>query len=147
MIRTVWLAAFCLAGLGGLCASKVTASISPAADVDPMMMTAAAAAPDTLDVTDRLDLSGSRPTAEVSLVQPAEAVSIRTTETSFPSHRMLRHRRAKPKGIASLQRPRARLRLSANNKLPRLSGDSKKCPGTSGLTALINLLTNSSHCS
>ena len=35
MIRTIWLAAFCLAGLGGLCASKVTASIYPSEECAP----------------------------------------------------------------------------------------------------------------
>src|ERR1700755_2142035 len=56
MIRTIWLAAVFLAVICGLCASKVTASISPPEDGVPDR-TMVSFATDTLTKSDRLEIA------------------------------------------------------------------------------------------
>jgi hypothetical protein len=146
MNRTVWLAAFCLAGLGGLCASQVTASISRPDDsnTNPTIMTAAIGS-DTLAVADKLALTGLRPTAEVTLAEPADPILISPVKTKGVP--LQRYHSAKAKVIAALPKPRPKLRISRNDKPPKLAGDPRKCPESNGLVALISSLTGTSHCS
>jgi hypothetical protein len=146
MNRTVWLAALCLACLGGLYASQVTASISRPDDVNtnPASMTTGIGS-DTLAVADKVDLTGLRPTAEVTSEEPADPVLINSVKTKgIPP---LRHHSAKAEVIAALPKPRPKLRISRNDKPPKLAGDPRKCPETNGLVALITSLTGASHCS
>jgi hypothetical protein len=144
MNRTVWLAAVFLAGLAGLCASQVTASISRPDDGDtnPAIMTAGIGS-DTLAATDKVDLTGLRPAAEVTLAEPADPVLIAPAKTK--SVTLQRHTRAKV--VAALPKPRPKLRMSRNDKLAKLAFDPRKCPETNGLVALITSLTGTSHCS
>jgi hypothetical protein len=146
MNRTVWLAAFCLAGLGGLYASQVTASISRPDDVStyPATMTAGIGS-DTLAVADKVDLTGLRPATEVTLSEPAEPVFISPVKTKGVL--LQRYHSAKAKVIAALPKPRPKLRTSRNDKPLKLAGDPRKCPETNGLVALITSLTGTSHCS
>jgi hypothetical protein len=149
MIRTVWLAAICLAGLGGLCASKVTASISPPGDgaTDPAVVSATVI-PDTLTPADQVDLTGLRPTAEITLAQSTDPLVVRPIRTGRPPSRGLRRQiNTRATLVAALPKPRAKSRISKNDKFPRLAGELKKCPETSGLGALIMSLTGTSHCS
>lgn len=148
MIRTVWLAAFCLACLGGLYASKVTASISAPEDgiADPAT-SAAAAEPDTLTAADRVDVTGLRPAAEATLVQSTDLVVVRPVKANrFALHRLQRPSDTKAKVIVVLPRPRPKPRLSRNGKSPGLAGDLKKCPENNSLGTLIMSLTGASHC-
>jgi hypothetical protein len=144
MNRTIWLAAFCLAGLGGLCASQVTASISrpDEGNTNPSIMTAGIGS-DILAVADKVDLTGFRPAAEVTLAEPAAPVLISPVKTKG----VALHHNAKAKVIAALPKPRPKSRISRNDKPPRLAGDPRKCPETNGLVALITSLTGTSHCS
>ncbi len=148
MIRTVWLAAFCLACLGGLYASKVTASISAPEDgiADPATSTAAAEL-DTLTAADKVDMTGLRPAAEATLVQSTDLVVVRPVKANrFALHRLPRPNDMKAKVIVVLPRPRPKLRLSKNGKSPSLAGDLKKCSETNSLAALIMSLTGAPHC-
>jgi hypothetical protein len=149
MIRTVWLAAFCLAGLGGLCATKVTASISPLDDgaTDPAMVSATVI-PDTLTLADQVDLTGLRPTAEITLAQSMDPLAVRPIKAGrLPSHGQQRQINTRAKLVAALPKPSTKSRISKNDKLSKLAGELKKCPETSGLGALIMSLTGTSHCS
>jgi hypothetical protein len=145
MNRTVWLAAVFLAGLAGLCASQVTASIWRPDDgeTNPAIMTAGNGL-DTLDVADKVDLTGLRPTAEVTLAEPADPILISPIKTKGVP--LQRHHDTKAKVVAALPKPRSKLRISRNDK-PRLAGDPRKCPEANGLIALITSLTGTSHCS
>lgn len=149
MIRTVWLAAFCLAGLGGLCASRVTASISPSETgiADPAIISAGVV-PDTLTAADKADLTGLRPTAEATLAQPTAPVVMRPVKarTLIPSRGLQRQASTKAKMIAVPPRPRPKLRISRNGKTSK-AADQTKCAATNNLGALIMSLTGTSDCS
>ena len=148
MIRTVWLAAFCLAGLGGLCASKVTASISrPEDGIGDSAMVSADVVPDTLTAADRIDLTGLRPTAETTLAPPLDPVVIRPIKAKRTLASGLRRQaKTKAKVIAVLPKPWLKFRISRNGKPPKLAGDFKKCPEADSLDAHIMSLTGTSHC-
>jgi hypothetical protein len=149
MIRTVWLAAFCLAGLGGLYASRVTASISPpeTGAADPATISSRVV-PDTLTAADKLDLTGLRPTAEATLARPTAPIVVRPVKvrTMIPSHGQQRQTCAKAKMIAAIPRPRPKFRISRNGKTPK-AGDQAKCATANSLGALIMSLTGAPHCS
>lgn len=148
MIRTVWLAAFFLAGLGGLYASRVTASISPSETgvADPAIISTGVV-PDTLTAADKVDLAGLRPAAEVTLAHPTVPIVIRPIKarTMIPWRSRQRGTGVKTKMIAALPRPRPKFRISRNRTTPR-AGDQKKCMATNSLDALIVSLTGTSHC-
>jgi len=148
MIRTVWLAAFCLAGLGGLYASRVTASISPSETgaANPAIISAGVV-PDTLTVADKMDLIGLRPTAEAALAQPSVPLVIRPVKarTTIPSRGLRQQTGTKAKMTVAFPRPRPK--ISRNSKAPKLAGDQTKCAATNSLGALITSLTGTSHCS
>jgi hypothetical protein len=149
MIRTVWLAAFCLAGLGGLYASRVTASISPPETgvADPAII-GTRIVPDTLTSADKIDLTGLRPTAEATLARPTAAAVIRPVKvrTAIPSRGHRRRASTKAKVIAALpERPKSR--VSRNGNAPKLAGDQAKCTRPNGLSALIMSLTATPPCS
>jgi hypothetical protein len=149
MIRTVWLAAFCLAGLGGLCASRVTASISPAeTGVADLAIVSTGVVPDTLTAADKVDLTGLRPAAEATLAQPTVPIVIRpvTARTMIPSRGLRRQSSTKAKMIAAFPRPRPKFRMSRNGRTLK-AGDQTKCAATNSLGALIMSLTGTSHCS
>jgi hypothetical protein len=148
MIRTVWLAAFCLAGLGGLCASKVTASISqPEDDIPDSVMVSTGVAPDTLTAADKVDLTGIRPTAEAALAQlndPAVIPAVKFRRTR--ANGLVRQIDTKASMIAVLPKPRPKVKISKDSNAPKLAGDLKKCPQPDGLAAIITSLTGASRC-
>jgi hypothetical protein len=150
MIRTVWLAAFCLAGLGGLYASKVAASISSSegGTAAPAIISAGVV-PDTLTSADKLDLTNLRPTAEVTLAQPPVPAIMRLgrARRMIPLRSLQRQAGTKTKVIAPLPKSRPKFRLSRNGKAPKLAAKQMKCAETNGLGRLIILLTGTTHCS
>jgi hypothetical protein len=150
MIRTVWLAAFGLACIGGLYAGKVTASISPPdGDVADPAMIRAGIVPDTLTAADKIDLTGLRPTAEAALAPPTAPIVIRPvkTRTTIPSRDLRRRANTKAKVTAAIPKSRTTFRMSRNEKASKLAGDQTKCAGINSLGALIMSLTATSHCS
>lgn len=150
MIRTVWLAAFCLAGLGGLYASRVTASISLSeGGIAHPATIGTDVVPDTLTAADKMDLTGFRPTAESTLAPATAPIVMRPVKARrmISSRSPQRQASAKAKMMAASPRPRHKVRISRSGKTPGLAGDQTKCPATSSLSALIMSLTGTSHCS
>jgi hypothetical protein len=149
MIRTVWLAAFGLACIGGLYAGKVTASISPSdGDVADPAIISSGVVPDTLTAADKIDLTGLRPTAEAALATPTIPIVIRPVKTrpTIRSRGLQRQAKTKAKVTAAIPKPRPKLRISRNEKVSKLAGDQTKCAGVNSLGALIMSLTATSHC-
>jgi hypothetical protein len=119
VIRPIWIAALCLAGLGGLFATRVTASISEGAVRDPATV-GTSFAQDTLAKADRLDLTYLRYPAENIPVAPTEpiaaeivptkpAMSAKTASPRPPSPSV--HRNA-----VMLPKPRPKIRPAKNAK-------------------------------
>src|ERR1700730_1636815 len=114
MIRTVWIAAFCLAGIGGLFASRVAASMAPTEEtvLDPPTVRAGIAQ-DTLTKADRLDLTYLNPLVETAPVPPSKPFEILQTKPSAKStsSRRLSNRNANRIAVM-LPKPRPKPRLS-----------------------------------
>jgi hypothetical protein len=147
MIRTVWLAAFCLAVLAGLCASKVTASISaPEEGVPDQTMVSTNISSDTLTRADKLDLTNLRPVVALPPPDPVAALPIKLKTTS--SGNLLRQSRANAKRrTAALPKPRPKVQLPKNNSASNSAGDQKTCPQTEGLSAILMLFSGTPRCS
>ena len=145
MIRTVWLAAFCLAGVGGLCASKVTASISaPQEGVPDQTMVSANIASDTLSRADKLDVTNLRPVATPP--DPVAALPIKLKTTSSGNLQ----RQSRPNAnrrTATLPKPRPKVRLPKNSIPSNSAGDLKTCPQTEGLGSILMLFSGMLRCS
>jgi hypothetical protein len=116
MIRTIWLAAFFLAGICGLCASKVTASISqPEEDVPDRMMVSFAT--DTLTKSDRLDAVNlpTEPEATPALVSdPIAALLSKSRSVAVETNARRPSNLRASRRIVVLPRPRPK--LSENNR-------------------------------
>jgi hypothetical protein len=151
MIRTVWLAAFCLAGVGGLCASKVTASITaPQEGVPDQTMVSTNIASDTLTRADRLDVTNLRPVAEATIAlprpDPVAALPIKLKTTSSGNLQ----RQSPPNAnrrTATLPKPRPKVRLPKNSNSSNSAGDLKTCPQTEGLGSILMLFSGMLRCS
>jgi hypothetical protein len=117
MIRTVWLAAFLLAGICGLCASKVTASISQPEESVPDR-TMVSFATDTLTKADRLDAVNLPAEREATLALPPDPIAalLSKSRSVATDTRVRRPSNLNAKRIVVLPRPRPKLRLSANNQ-------------------------------
>ena len=162
MIRTLWIAAFCLAGLGGTFATRVTASISEEAVPGP---TTVGTSPlqDTLCKADKLNVGYVRypaasapvenaPVANTSAV-PAEPVATgiepakpRATAKAWSSHAPdpLARRAA-----VVLPRPRPRIRPAKHARnvgLARAAVDPNTCHQQDGLGGMLISLSGSPRC-
>jgi hypothetical protein len=119
MIRTIWLAALFLAVICGLCASKVTASISPPEEGVPDRTTLSFVT-DTLTKSDRLDIASLPLGPEVTFALPPDPVALfsggsQPTPPAVRPHRPLK-RVAKSKQLAKpgavvLPKPRPKVKL------------------------------------
>jgi hypothetical protein len=118
MIRTIWLAAFFLAAVCGLCASKVTASISqPEESIpDPTMVSFAT---DTLTKADRLDAVKLPAESEATLTSPPDPIAALLRKLSKSRSVVAETSVRRPSNLHAsrrnvvLPRPRPKLRLSA----------------------------------
>jgi hypothetical protein len=117
MIRTVWLAAFFLAGICGLCASKVTASISQPEEGVPDR-TMVSFATDTLTKADRLDAVNLPAEREPTLALPPDPIAalLAKLRSVAAETRVRRPQNLNAKRIVVLPKPRPKLRLSENNR-------------------------------
>jgi hypothetical protein len=145
LIRTIWIAAFCLAGLGGLFATKVTASISEAAVRDP------ATVQDTLTKADRLDLTYLRPPAEnvpASPTEPTAAEIVPTKPAAFTKIGNPRPRApAAHRDAVMLPKPRPKIRPAKHAKdVARASVDMKGCHQQDGLGGLLISWSGAPRC-
>ena len=164
MIRIVWIAAFCLAGLGGLFATRVTASISEEAVRDPATV-GTSLVRDTLAKADKLDVGYFRypvestpvPAAEpiAAEIQPSKAfqptkafqpIKAWATAKAGSSHApdLSVHRIA-----VLLPKPRPKIKPTRNAKdvgLAKAALDLKTCHQQDGLAGLLISLNGSPRC-
>jgi hypothetical protein len=101
VIRTIWIAALCLAGLGGLFATRVTASISEEAVRDPATV-GVNRERDTLTKGDRLDVAYLRQATESIPVAPAVPI---TEEIQPAEPFQFANRFANPSATATVESP------------------------------------------
>ena len=114
MIRTFWLAALFLAVICGLCASKVTASISPPEEGVPDR-TMVSFATDTLNRSDRLDVVDLPFEPEVTLALPPDPIAILLANLPTASSTIHVHRPLKQiarRSTVMLPRPRPKVKFS-----------------------------------
>ena len=110
MIRTVWLAAFFLAGICGLCATKVTASISLPEEGIPDRTTVSFVT-DTLDQADRFD----EPDATFAL--PPDPIIVLASKSLVSSGNLQRQTNPRVGRTAVLlPRPRPKVQLLQPSK-------------------------------
>ena len=143
MIRTVWLAAICLAAIAGLCASRAAASISPRDEnvtaqttVDVFIGSEALAKADKLEVVAHLpavetisSLPNDPPAVPEIASKPAETV----------------HPPASPKASRNavmLPKPRPKIRLSKTGNTKAVV-DVKSCARPDGLIGIFVSLSGS----
>jgi hypothetical protein len=147
VIRPIWIAALCLAGLGGLFATRVTASISEGAVRDPATV-GTSFAQDTLAKADRLDLTYLRYPAEnipvapiaAEIVPTKPAMSAKTASPRPPSPSV--HRNA-----VMLPKPRPKIRPAKNAKdVAKASVDLNACHQQNGLGGMLISLSGAPRC-
>jgi hypothetical protein len=112
MIRTIWLAAVFLAVICGLCASKVTASISPPEDGVPDR-TMVSFATDTLTNSDRLDVESLplEPVASFALPPDPVALFSSNSPTTAPVTRLRQPlKQLAKRSTVMLPRPRPKMK-------------------------------------
>ena len=150
MIRTIWIAALCLAGLGGLFATRVTASISEGAVRDPATV-GTCFAQDTLTKTDRLDLTYLRHPAENVPAAPAEPIAAEIVPTNPATSAKIGS--PHPSGLSVhrnavvLPKPRSKIRPAKNAKdVAKASVDLKACHQQNGLGGMLISLSGAPRC-
>jgi hypothetical protein len=165
MIRTFWFAAFCLAGLGGLLATRVTASMAfPGESIlDPAVLGEALAQEtltnqalaidlptrDTLTKADRLDFAYLPSAAAIIAEAQAERIAFAKTQVG----------NAKPqpsaasqvgRTIVMLPRPRPKVRFAkvglGKSSHPKPVVEVKTCTPPEGLSGLLMALANQPRC-
>jgi hypothetical protein len=152
VIRTIWIAAFCLACLGGLFATRVTASSSEEAVPDPITI-GTSFGQDTLTKADRLDVRYLRDPIERAPVAPAEPVVAEIQPTEPPA--TAKAGSSHPQGLGArriavlLPKPRPKIKAAKNAKeagLAKTAVDQKTCHQQDGLGGLLISLSGSPRC-
>jgi hypothetical protein len=157
LIRTVWIAAFCLAGLGGTFATRVTASISEEALPDPGTV-GSGLTQNTLSKADKLNVGylhvgclrypaenvPAVPTepiaAEVEPAKPPATAKAESSPAPDPSAR---------RTAVVLPKPRPRIRPAKHGKdvgLARATVDPNTCHQQDGLGGMLISLSGSPRC-
>ena len=149
MIRTVWIAAFSLALLGGLFATKVTASMAPAeeAELDPTAV-GPGLMQDTLTKSDKRDTAYLLSSADATPVLPAwpiEVLQTRSRGTASGNARGLTGLNANRVAV-KLPKPRPKIRLSTRSNPAQAAGDLKSCTQPEGLGGILLSLSGSLRC-
>jgi hypothetical protein len=147
MIRTVWIPAFCLAVLGGLFATRVTASMpsTEQAVPDPTEINAKLVQ-NTLTKADKLDVSYR--SVETVPVLPMESIAVTTTKSRPNRNGRSQHLSGPNANRASVMppKPRPKIRLAKNNNAAKTTPDSKTCPQPDGLSSILMSFTGSPRC-
>jgi hypothetical protein len=162
LIRTVWIAAFCLAGLGGTFATRVTASISEEAVPGPTTV-GTSLLQDTLCKADKLNVGyvrypterapvGNAPVANTPAV-PAEPVAAEIEPAKPPATAKAGSSHA-PDPVARraavvLPKPRPRNTPAKHAKgvgLARATVDPNTCHQQDGLGGMLISLSGSPRC-
>jgi hypothetical protein len=148
-LRTVWIAAFCLALLGGLFATKVTASMAPAEEIAPDPSTVGTSlAQDTLTKSDKLDVGYLLPSADQDRASPTMAMEVLQIPSRTAASRNSRDLKGPHANriAVMLPKPRPRIRLSKDNNPSKAAGDLKSCAQPDGLGGLLLSLSGSLRC-
>jgi hypothetical protein len=149
LIRTVWIAAFGLAVIGGLFASRVTASM-PSTDetVRDPATTGTDLMQDTLTKADKLDLTNLNPLAEAIpglSTKPIEVFQTKPRATvNGSSHRLFNP--GKNRVAVTIPKPRPKIRLARNNDAAKAAADLKNCSQSDGLGGLLMAFAGSLRC-
>jgi hypothetical protein len=148
-LRTIWIAAFCLALLGGLFATKVTASMAPTGEIesDPTAVSTALVQ-DTLTESDKLDVGHLLPSTDTNRAVPTEAMEVLQALSRLAAGRSSRGLKGPhPNRIAvMLPKPRPKIRLSKNNNPSKAAGDLKSCAQPDGPGGLLLSWSGSLRC-
>jgi hypothetical protein len=149
LIRTVWIAAFSLALLGGLFATKVTASMVPAEEAG-LDATTVGPVPvqDTLTKSDKRDASYDLPSADANSVLPTISTVVLQARSGFIAGGSSRGPTGPNANRAAvkLPKPRPRIRLSKKNSPDQAAGDTKSCTRPDGLGGILLSLSGSLRC-
>jgi hypothetical protein len=150
VIRTIWIAALCLADLGGLFATRVTASISEGAVRDPATV-GTSFAQDTLMKADRLDLTYLRYPAENIPVAPTEPIAAEIVPTKPATSAKIGNPhppgRSAQRNAVVLPRPRPKIRPAKNAKdVVKASVDFKACHQQNGFGGMLISLSGAPRC-
>jgi hypothetical protein len=147
LIRSVWIAAFGLAVLGGLFATKVTASMSSSEEtvLDPTMI-GTNLMQDTLTKADKLDLTNLNPLAETIPVLPTKPIEVLRTKPSAKGSSQRLFNPSRNRIAVTLPKPRPKIRLSKNNDPAKAAVDLKNCPQPDGLGAILMSFAGSLRC-
>jgi len=146
MIRTVWLAAICLAAIAGLCASRVAASISPPDEsltaqttADSFVSSEPLAKADKLQVVTNLaavettsSLPNDPPAVPEIASKPAETAQIPVSPKAS-------------RRIVMLPKPRPKIRLSTTSNA-KTASDVKNCSRPDGLIGIFVSLSGAIDC-
>jgi hypothetical protein len=159
LIRTVWIAAFCLAGLGGTFATRVTASISEEAVTGP---TAAgnSLVRDTLSKADKLNVGYpaqcapvKNTPAENARAVPSEPIAAEIQPAKPPPTAKAGSSPAPDPGARRaavvLPKPRPRIRPAKHARnvgLARATVDPNTCHQQDGLGGMLISLSGSPRC-
>jgi hypothetical protein len=148
MNRTIWLAAFCLAGLGGLCASKVTASIYPSEESPPDQTQPQPAVRDTI-VSDTLTRSDKAEVIEPAAADTTSALPIESNDVSVGKLPAFRSKHPAASNLhpqtVMLPRKRPKIKLAKNGSQDTTAIDARNCSATDGLGGFLKSLAGS-HC-
>src|SRR6266702_3898408 len=155
MIRTFWFAAFCLAGLGGLLATRVTASMALTGEgvLDPVILgeglaqdvlardafTKDAFTKDTLTKADRLEVVYLPAVAAMIAEAPVESIAVAETKP-HANARVVSQRPAAShvnRTTVMLPRPRPRIRLAKASHPAKPVLEVKTCAPPEGLGGLL----------
>jgi hypothetical protein len=147
MIRTIWLAAFCLAGLGGLCASKVTASIYPFEECATGQSQSQSTVIDAIvaDTLTKADTAEVAPAAEATGSLPIESNDVVAEKQTVPRSKHLSVPNAHLKTVM-LPKKRPKIRVAKNANQDNISADPKNCSQPDGLGGLLKSLAGAPHC-
>jgi hypothetical protein len=150
LIRTIWIAALCLAGLGGLFATRVTASISEGAARDPAT-TGTSFAQDTLTKADRLGLTYLRHPAENIPAPPTEPIAAEIVPTKPATSTKIENPHSPGRGVQRnavvLPKPRPKIRPAKNARdVVKASVDLKACHQQNGFGGMLISLSGAPRC-
>jgi hypothetical protein len=140
LIKTVWIAAVCLATIGGLFATKVTASMYHTEETAADPMATSGLLQDTLTKADRFNAAHVGTAAEIAAVLPAkQADLIQTAPRKTARRSSLQAFHPNAKRIAGiLPRPRPKIRLTDNDRSTGAAGNCAQLNGPGGIVTRFN---------
>jgi hypothetical protein len=152
MIRTLWFAAFCLAGLGGVLATRVAASMDITGDsvLDPALLSVGLAE-DTLSKADKLVVAyqpstvAPTPIIPESPAAPGAVIPAKLGTNAKVSALPLSPANVNRK-IVMLPRPRPKIRLAKDIHPPKAVVELKTCAQPEGLGGLLMAFAGTPRC-